>query len=336
MLFRTFRYNRVRSVILPGFQIISHPYHRIGLVYNPFAGGLKGGNRARLDTAVRILEESGSRVELFATPGPQCAGELAIRAAEAGCDLIVAAGGDGTINEAVNGIAGSNIVFGVLPSGTANVLANEIGLAGRPDRAARQLLESTPVRISLGYLDRPGYPGRYFVLMAGVGLDARIVYELDLNLKSRLGKLAYWHGGFRQFGRSMPRFTATVHDKDYAASFALITRVRNYGGDFEIARKIKLTDNDFEVVISQKHEWSHFLRFLGAVMMNRLETTEGVAITRATCIRVKPLTGVQAGGAVDERVYIQTDGESVGVLPATIRAVPDALTLLVPKKYLSR
>ena len=262
----------------------------------------------------------------MATPAPNSAGKLAREAAEAGCDLILAAGGDGTINEAVNGIAKSKVVFGALPSGTANVLAKEIGLAPRPDRAARQLLEATPVRISLGILERPGEPGRYFVLMAGVGLDARIVYELDLDLKSRLGKLAYWHGGFRQFGRSMPRFRVAVSGSEYSASFALITRVRNYGGDFEIARKIKLTDDDFEVVISQKHEWSHFARFLGAVMTNRLDSTEGVAITRAMRIDL----------TANERTHIQIDGEIAGVLPAAIGIVPDALTLLVPQKYLSR
>ena len=226
----------------------------------------------------------------------------------------------------MNGIVNSKVVFGALPSGTANVLAKEIGLAPRPDRAARQLLEATPVRISLGLLERPCKAARYFVLMAGIGLDARIVYELDLNLKSRLGKLAYWHGGFRQFGRNMPNFRIAVNGKDYAASFALVTRVRNYGGDFEIARKIKLTDDDFEVIISQKHEWSHFARFLGAVMTNRLDSTEGVAITRATRIDL----------TATERTHIQTDGEIAGAVPATITTVPDALTLLVPKKYLSR
>ncbi len=293
---------------------------------------MKGRNITRLNEAVKILENAGSDVELFATPGPNRAGELAHRAAETGCDLVLAAGGDGTINEAVNGIAGSPITFGVLPSGTANVLANEIGLAGRPDRAARQLLEAVPVRVSLGSAERAGFDRRYFILMAGIGLDARIVYELDLNLKSRLGKLAYWHGGFRQFGRSLPRFMATVNGTEYTASFALITRVRNYGGDFEIARSVKLTDDDFEVVISQKHEWSHFLRFIGAVMMNRLHRTEGVAITRASTICLSP----PKGESPDARVHIQIDGEVAGVLPATIGTVRDALTLLVPKKYLAR
>src|SRR5579862_8141788 len=125
-----------------GPEFISRLFHRIGLVYNPFAGGLKGPGRARLDKAVHTLEEAGGQVELFATPGPQRAGELAAKAVECGCDLILAAGGDGTINEVVNGIAGMHVNFGILPAGTANVLANEIGFSNRPDHAARQLLHT--------------------------------------------------------------------------------------------------------------------------------------------------------------------------------------------------
>jgi diacylglycerol kinase (ATP) len=289
---------------------------------------LKGSGRARLDSSVRILKDSGAHVELIATQGPLMAGELALKAVEAGCGLILAAGGDGTINEVVNGIAGSDVLFGVLPAGTANVLANEIGLPNRPDHAAKQLLDAVPVRIALGSLERPDQPRRHFVLMAGVGLDARIVYELDMDLKGKLGKLAYWHGGFRQFGRPVPRFHLSVNGSQYCASFALITRVRNYGGDFEIARSIRLTDNDFEVVIFQNHEWQDYLRFFGAVMTNRLHSTSGVAIMRAT--------GVEVSAPEDQRIYLQTDGEAVGVLPATISIVPDALTLLLPKRYANR
>ena len=290
---------------------------------------MKGAGRARLDSAVRILKDAaGSHVELIATAGPQTAGELARKAVDAGCDLILAAGGDGTINEAVNGIVGSHVPFGILPAGTANVLANEIGFASRPDHAAKQLLETTPVRIALGVLERPDQPRRHFVLMAGVGLDARIVYELDLDLKGKLGKLAYWHGGFRQFGRPVPRFHLSVNGSQYCASFALITRVRNYGGDFEIARRIRLTDDDFEVVVFQNHQWQDYLRFFGAVMTNRLHSTSGVAITRATQVEVN--------APEDTRIYIQTDGEPVGVLPATISTIPDALTLLLPKSYANR
>ena len=269
--------------------------------------------------------DTGTTVELIDTPGPQMAGELARRAIESGCDLILAAGGDGTINEVVNGVVGSNVPLGILPAGTANVLANEIGVANRPDHAVKQLLDTTPVRIALGALDRPDQARRYFILMAGVGLDARIVYELDLDLKGKLGKLAYWHGGFRQFGRPVPRFHLSVNGSQYCASFALITRVRNYGGDFEIARRIRLTDNDFEIVVFQNHQWRDYLRFFGAVMTNRLHSTSGVSITRATRVEVNV--------PEDQRIYVQTDGEAVGVLPATISTVPDALTLLLPKRY---
>jgi len=109
--------------------------------------------------------------------------------------------------------------------------------------------------------------------MAGVGLDARIVYELDLNLKARLGKLAYWHGGFRQLGRPVPMFSIEVNGHKHMASFALITRVRNYGGDFEIARRIKLTESDFEIVIFENNAWYDYLRFFGAVVTNKLYET---------------------------------------------------------------
>jgi len=286
---------------------------------------LRGAGRVRLDRAAKILRDAGRSVELFATPGPNRAGELACAAVDSGCDLILASGGDGTINEAVNGIAGSNVTFGVLPGGTANVLANEIGLATRPDHAAKQLLYAAPVRIALGALERPGLPRRYFVLMAGVGLDARIVYNVDPDLKNRLGKLAYWHGGFSQFGRPIPLFTASVNGADYCASFALITRVRNYGGDFEIARRVRLTDNDFEVVLFRHNRFPDFIRFLGGVITNRLASIDGVVLARATHVAVAM--------PEDERVHIQTDGESMGLLPATVSIAPDALTMLIPRRY---
>jgi diacylglycerol kinase family enzyme len=119
-----------------------------------------------------------------------------------------------------------------------------------------------------------------------------------------------------------------VNGACYCASFALITRVRNYGGDFEIARRIRLTDDDFEVVVFQNHQWQDYLRFFGAVMTNRLHNTSGVALTRAT--------EVQVDAPEDQRIYIQTDGEAIGVLPATISTAPDALTLLMPKRYANR
>lgn len=253
------------------------------------------------------------------------AGELARHAIESGFDVVLAAGGDGTINEVLNGIVGSRIVFGALPSGTANVLACEVGLKGRPDLAASQLLDAVPVRVAVGAFDRPNQPRRHFLLMAGVGLDARIVQELDLDLKKKIGKLSYWHAGIRQLGRPMPRFRISVNGVDRVASFALLSRVRNYGGDFEIAKSVRLMDDDFEIVIQERDKGFDFVKFVLAVAGNRLKRAAGVTVLRGKEAVLAPANG--------ETVYVQADGEAVGQLPATISIVPDAVTLLLPKRY---
>jgi len=300
-------------------------------VFNPHAGGLRGAKRVRLDAAVEVLGRAGRAVTLLPTPGPNRAGELAARAASDGFDLVLAAGGDGTINEAMNGLVGSPVAFGALPAGTANVLANELGLSNRPDRAASQLLNAVPARVSVGALDRPAHgtapaSRRYFLLMAGIGLDALIVYDLDLALKARFGKLAYWHGGFRNMGRARSRFSVEIDGVCRQASFALITRVRNYGGDFEIARRIRLTDPDFEVVLFERGDWHDYLKYFGSVLFNRLYKTDGVTVLRTR--------EVSLSGTDDTRIHIQTDGELLGALPARVSIVPDALNLLLPKTYL--
>jgi diacylglycerol kinase family enzyme len=286
---------------------------------------LKGSRRARLDAAVERFRRAGREVELLPTTGPNMAGELGRVAIERGFDVLLAAGGDGTINEVLNGIIGSQIVFGALPAGTANVLANEIGLSNRPDHAAEQLLDAIPVRIPAGAFDHPGAPRRHFLMMAGTGLDARIVHELDLELKRKIGKLSYWHGGFKQLGRELPRFRITIDGVDRLAGFALMARVRNYGGDFEIARKVRLTDSDFEIVILESNRVLDYVRFLFAVIFNRLDRVSGVVIVRACRAEIASVTG--------DTVHVQADGEAIGVLPATISLVPDAVTLLVPKRY---
>ena len=132
-------------------------------------------------------------------------------------------------------------------------------------------------------------------------------YDLDLHLKSRLGKIAYWQGGFRQLSRPIAHFPIEVNGHRHVASFALITRVRNYGGDFQIAKRVKLTDGDFEVVIFENQAWHDYLRFFAAVVVNRLYKTNGVTIYRAKEAVVGP--------ADSDRVYVQTDGEAIGNVP---------------------
>ena len=186
-----------------------------------------------LDHAVQILERNGHDVTVAPTTGPGTAGAIARQWIAHGADLIIAAGGDGTINEVVEGMVGSRVPLAILPAGTANVLAMEMKLGARLERVAERLEECRPHRIPLGHLTCDGgRVERHFVLMAGIGLDAHIVYNVNDTIKKHLGKLAYWLAGWSLLGKRLEHFTVETGGQRAECSFALISKVRNYGGDF--------------------------------------------------------------------------------------------------------
>src|SRR5271167_513812 len=174
------------------------PEKRCAIIYNPQAGKLRSGGSDRLERARRILTEAGYDTTLVPTSGPGAAVALARGSVADGVGLIVAAGGDGTINEVAEGMVHSRVPLGILPLSTANVLAMETGMSSNLETAARALLTYTPERISVGRLhfNNGGPASRHFLLMAGVGLDARIIYDLSVPLKTNLGKIAYWISAF--------------------------------------------------------------------------------------------------------------------------------------------
>jgi diacylglycerol kinase family enzyme len=220
----------------------------------------------------------------------------------------------------------SQVPLGVLPAGTANVLAMEMKLGGDFLGAARRLGECRPHRISVGQISsEAGTVTRHFLLMAGIGLDAHIVYHVSAPLKARIGKLAYWIAGWSMLGRRLPEFSIEADGVTHRCSFALVSKVRNYGGDFEIARDVSLFDDHFELVLFQGRSTLRYVRYFAGLVANRMDGVRGIVVLRARRVSApKPL---------DERVFLQIDGEFAGHLPAEIRIVPDALTLLVPPAY---
>lgn len=274
---------------------------------------------------MEVLREAGHRVTTAPTTGPNTAGGLAKCALKQGADLILAAGGDGTINEVANGMIGSETPLGILPAGTANVLATEICLGGM-QRAARSLSGLVPAGVSAGalYCGDSRQP-RYFLMMAGIGLDALIVYHLNPRLKAVAGKLAYWTAGLSHVGQRLPQFEVRADGRSVRCGFALAARVRNYGGDFQIAPSVSLLDNDFELVLFEGERASGYLRYLGGMIAGKLASTPGVSVIRAK--------QVEFGPSEDARVYLQIDGEYAGRLPARIEIVERAVTLLVPPAF---
>lgn len=319
--------NRGRSP--PVYNRAISNFRNISIVFNPCAGGLQRGGDRALGALADQLRVGGARVELVATTAPATAPALARSCIEKGADLILAAGGDGTINEVVNGMVHSDVPLGILPFGTANVLAMEIGLGRRVKDAQRMLATSCVERVSLGLLENEANPGgRHFLMMAGVGLDAHIVYKLNARMKSRFGKVAYWLAGFSQIGRRFAEFDVHVNGRKIRSSFALASRVRNYGGDLEIAPTVSLREHDFELVLFSGHNSFAYLKYLAAVLSKRVDRVRGVDVLRAS--------EAQFDLPDDTRVYVQLDGEFAGRLPAQVRIVPRSLSLLLPSAFCAK
>jgi diacylglycerol kinase family enzyme len=170
---------------------------------------------------------------------------MARQAIAEGADLVIVLGGDGTVNEVLQGMVQSGVPLGVLPGGTANCLAMELGLGTRIEAAADRLAKSEPARIAIGRVTGERTKPRYFLLMCGAGLDAAIVYEVSAGLKASAGKLAYWVAGLAQFRRNVAGMELTIDGETVPCGFALVSNIRNYGGDLEIASGASLRKQDF-------------------------------------------------------------------------------------------
>ncbi len=310
-------YNRTEGAIL------NARYDKGILLFNPAAGRIRS-RPARVDEAFEALQRLAGSLTVVATEGPGTAGRQAAEAIAKGADLILVAGGDGTVNEALQGMVGSHAALGIIPSGTADVTAMEIGLGKQTRTALPALLRSQPQRIAVGALKAGDGPERYFLAMAGVGLDASIVRRVSPGFKRRFGKLSYWYAGFATLGQALPEFSATVDGERVRASFALLSRVKNYGGDLEIARHADIRKPKLALVMFEGPNTFRYLKYFGGVLLNRLDGMSGVRLKLVDELTVE----AEAGGGPD----LQVDGEYAGLGAARVRVVDTALTLLMPPR----
>jgi diacylglycerol kinase (ATP) len=246
---------------------------------------------------------------------------LARQAAEQGADLVLVLGGDGTVNEVANGLAYSDVALGVLPAGTANVLAMELGLGSHINSATQRLSRASPRRVALGRLIAADGASRYFLCMAGAGLDAKIVYQTNAALKDRTGKLAYWAAGLAQFPHRLESLDVRVQGQTYRCGFLLASRVRNYGGDLEIASGASLRRADFELVVFEGSNPFRYAWYMLGVVLRRVQKLNGVRTVPAQCVEILGAT------------HLQIDGEYAGFQTARLEIATDALTLLMPPEY---
>ncbi|MCX7605622.1 MAG: diacylglycerol kinase family protein [Bryobacteraceae bacterium] len=293
------------------------------LLYNPEAGRI----RSRRQLIPRLLEALRARipsVEAAPTEGPMTAGRIARAWIERGADLVCVAGGDGTLNEAAAGVAGTGALMLAIPAGTANVLSNELGTGNHPLRVVERIDEMAPVSVAPGLL-KTAAGERLFLCMAGAGLDARIVRQVSPQFKRRFGKLSYWEAGFAQLGRRLEQFEAVVGGRPYPCSFALISRVRNYGGDLWIARHASLLDDRLAVVLFEGSSSFRYLKYFAGVLFNGLRGMKGVHVLDAEEVEIRLLD--------DPVIDLQVDGEHAGFAPARVGLSARRLNLLAPPRY---
>lgn len=296
------------------------------LIFNPTAGRARGPHAGALESARKVLSRQGIESELAPTDGPGSAPELARRAVRESRQMVIVCGGDGTLNEVVNGLAGSTIPLALLPAGTANVFAKELGLPWNIERAASLIADSRFRRIALGHVRAVelGDDGRYFLSLAGAGPDGAMVRAVNQELKNRTGTFAFWLEGLRQLALyRFPRFRVTIANETSEATLIIIGRTRHYGGPLQITTRADLYGNDFELMLCTARRRWNYLSYIPLLLSGQLRRAGRIRFLRATEMHCEPLDA--------EPIWAQVDGEPAGRLPARFRIVPDALTLAIPK-----
>jgi YegS/Rv2252/BmrU family lipid kinase len=285
------------------------------ILVNPAAGRSRS-RQAWLMRVVRELESLGC-VAVMRMAGDDIGGlERLARDAEASFDVIVAAGGDGTINAVVNGLAANPRPLAILPMGTANVLAREIGLPRSPAALAR-LIASGPVQRIW-----PGRCGdRLFLMMASTGFDAEVVQRIDPRLKRLLGRVAFVSAVFGRLLNFQPcMLTAEIDGQRYSASTVIVTKGRFYAGPFLIAPDASLAEPAVHLVLFRRDGRIAACRYLGALVTGFLPRRADVTILRGRSVRITAAAPVP----------VQADGEIVAVLPVEIGVAAHPIELICP------
>ena len=289
---------------------------KVLVIYNPAAGGGKEQALRRLEQA---LMTKGAEVEVYRTRAPGDATTF-LRNRPDMPDVVVAVGGDGTTNEVVNGLS-EGVPLAVMATGTANVLARELGLPSAPEQVAEIVMSGRSLTVWPGNLN-----GQRFLMWVGVGYDAWVVNRVDVALKQRIGKGAYIASMLAQIGRyGSQQFRVCVDGQDYLCYTAVIANARYYGGSFILSRQADISKPALQVLLFQKPGRWFLVKCLLALLLGRMESIEGVLSLPAKGIEVAAIPGEP----------LQADGDPAGVLPAQVQVDTRSLLVKVPARTLA-
>ena len=311
------------------------------LFYNPLSGRQHHRRLRDIDSVLTVLRSSGIELVSAPTEGGNRTGEQVRQALAEGRDTIFACGGDGTIHDIAQGLAGSPAALGIIPLGTANALAHDLGLPLSPVAAARAALTAEPRQIAAGRIEYQAFSrqtaSRLFLAAAGVGVDAHLFYKLDAFSKGRFGMASYYGKATHLWltHKMAPFSVETVDTSGNAKAQCadvtqlLAVRIRDFGGIVrELAPGASLQREDLCLVLFRTRNRMKYLAWILRGLLRTKWEVGGVEVRSAAAVTCAYAASV---AQQDQRIYVEADGELLGTLPAKISIVPDALTLLVPK-----
>ena len=283
------------------------------IIGNPHSG--RASDENRLERYADILRSGGMKTKVLNTEYPDHATELATAA---GDQLVIAAGGDGTINEVVNGLH-KEATLGILPLGTANVLARELGLPLKPEKACHRILEGNHSRIDLGVATNRQGEERRFTFVAGIGFDANVIYTVTPRLKRYLKALAFILTAFKVYvDEEFPAIHVHHGDTIYVTQFVILANGRRYGGDFQVSSEGSLTSGELEAILVERISALIRPDILGRILARQPLNSSMRSIGAQELKARSPGT----------EVPVQIDGELWGRLPMSFRIEPEALKVV--------
>lgn len=290
---------------------------KLSIIANPASG--KGRGYQRIRRYIGKWDHPDWEIEILTTRGRDHAGMLARNLVRTPPDLLAICGGDGTVNEIATAVPAPPFPIAILPAGTANVLAKELGLPLDPVKALRMAMSRVIRRVDLGVLG-PG-ERRRFLFVAGVGFDAYTASMVPAGLKAKIGQAAYAAAILQCLCRySFPEFQIAAGLKTFAATSCLASNARRYGGGLLFSPDADMSDGVLDILILEGRRRLELARFLFLAWCKRPESRNWIH-------RVQ-VAGLKMEGPA--QVPIQADGELAGGLPLEIHLEPAAFPLVVP------
>ena len=311
---------------------------KVRLFYNPLSGRRRGRRLAEVEAAQAVLRSGGVEASIAPTEPGDAAREQVKQAIAEGCDTVFACGGDGTIHDLLQGLVGAEAALGIIPLGTANSLAHDLGLPLSPMNAAKAALQSGPRRIAVGKVSYLGFQknqcSRYFTVTVGIGVDAHLFYKLNPTAKRRLGMAAYYVKATHLWlTHRMEHFAVELVENGESrraeVSQLLAVRIQDFGGVLrELAPGASLERDDLRLVLFHTRSRAAYLGYITRGLLGTKWQIPGIELLHGSAVTCQTL-GNASGSS---RILVEADGELLGTLPADISVVPDAVTILTPRR----